>query len=295
MPKQKNEGRAMRVLNWIGLCLLGLTVISVFGVDVSMASDPTYGRPVEGQTTFQLAATPVMEQTTTLYNQLLWGMALVCLFVLGLLIYVVVKFNAKANPVPSKTSHNTLIEIVWTFIPVMILIVIAIPSFRLLDMQEKIPDADMTIKVTGQQWYWDYEYPDHGDFAFSATMVDATDLVEGQPRLLATDEPIYVPVNANVRLLITAGDVIHAWAIPSFGVKMDAVPGRVNETWFRAEREGIYYGQCSELCGTRHAFMPIEVHVVSQGEFDTWVARMQDEYASYETDQTIRLAQAVAQ
>jgi cytochrome c oxidase subunit 2 len=222
-------------------------------------------------------------------------MILIAVFVLVLLIIVVVKFNAKANPTPSKTSHNTLIEVIWTVIPIIILFVIAVPSFRLLYLQDNIPEADITIKVIGQQWYWDYEYPDHGDFAFTATMVEDEDLVEGQPRLLATDEPLVVPVNKTVRLLITAGDVVHAWAVPSFGVKMDAVPGRINESWFRAEREGIYYGQCSELCGARHAFMPIEVHVVSQSEFDKWVSRMQDEYGSLEFESETRFAQLDAQ
>lgn len=285
----------MRVLNWVGLCIFGIALTAIFGVEMSFAGDPIYGQPIEGQTTFQLAVTPVMEDTTRLYNGLLLGMTGVCLVVLGLLTYVVFKFNAKANPTPSKTTHNTLLEVIWTGIPVLILIIIFVPSFRLLEKQETIPVADLTIKVIGQQWYWDYEYPDHGDFAFTASMVDDEDLVEGQPRLLATDEPLYVPVNANVRLLLTAGDVIHAWAIPSFGIKMDAVPGRLNEAWFRAEREGIYYGQCSELCGARHAFMPIEVHVVSQSEFDAWIASMQDEYGSLDTNQNIRLASAQAQ
>ncbi|TNE41229.1 MAG: cytochrome c oxidase subunit II [Alphaproteobacteria bacterium] len=285
----------MRVMNWVGLCVLGIALTAAFGVDMAFASEPTYGQPVDNQLSLQLAASPVMKQTSDLYHGLLIAMTAVCIFVGALMVYVIVKFNAKANPTPSKTSHNTAIEVVWTIIPIIILIVIFVPSYRLLAKQETIPEADLTIKIIGQQWYWDYEYPDHGDFAFSSTMVEEEDLVEGQPRLLATDEPIYVPVNANVRILVTAGDVIHAWTIPSFGVKMDAVPGRVNEAWFRAEREGIFYGQCSELCGARHAFMPIEVHVVSQEEFDTWVAYMQDEYGALETDTNIRLASAVAQ
>lgn len=285
----------MRVLNWIGTRLLSAVTCATILVSPAIAADPTYGQPVEGQTGFQLPATPVMQKIHDFYDPLLLGMALISLFVLALLITVVIKFNAKANPIPSKTSHNTLIEVIWTVIPIIILFAIAVPSFRLLYLQDVVPEADMTIKAIGQQWYWDYEYPDHGDFAFSATMVEEEDLVEGQPRLLATDEPILVPVNKTVRLLVTAGDVVHSWAIPSFGVKIDAVPGRINETWFRAEREGIYYGQCSELCGSRHAFMPIEVHVVSQAEFDTWVGHMQDEYGSLEVEKTTRLAFLAAQ
>ena len=280
----------MRVLNWIGTRLLSAVSCATIWVSPAIAADPTYGQPVEGQTGFQLPATPVMQKIHDFYDPLLLGMALITLFVLVLLIIIIVKFNAKANPIPSKTSHNTLIEVIWTVVPIIILFVIAVPSFRLLYLQDVVPEADMTIKAIGQQWYWDYEYPDHGDFAFTSTMVEEEDLVQGQPRLLATDEPILVPVNKTVRLLVTAGDVVHAWAIPSFGVKIDAVPGRINETWFRAEREGIYYGQCSELCGSRHAFMPIEVHVVSQAEFDAWVGRMQDEYGSLEVEETTRLA-----
>jgi len=285
----------MRVLNWIGSGLLTVASCATMWTVPAVAADPTYGQPVEGQTGFQLPATPVMQKIHDFYDPLLLGMTLIALFVLVLLIVVVIKFNARSNPTPSKTSHNTLIEVIWTIIPIIILIAIAVPSFRLLRLQDQIPEADFTIKAIGQQWYWDYEYPDHGDFAFTATMVEEEDLVEGQPRLLATDEPIVVPVNKTVRLLVTAGDVVHAWAMPSFGIKMDAVPGRINESWFRAEREGIYYGQCSELCGSRHAFMPIEVHVVSQSEFNAWVGRMQDEYGSLEVEKTTRLALLDAQ
>ena len=212
-------------------------------------------------------------------------MTAITVFVLGLMVYVMVRFNAKANPVPSKTSHNTLIEVVWTVIPILILLVIAVPSFRLL-YDQATPEADMTIKATGYQWYWGYEYPDHGDIAFDALMLEDDELQPGQPRLLTTDNAVVVPVDTTVRVLVTAADVIHNWAMPAFGVKMDAYPGRLNETWFRANQTGIYYGQCSELCGIRHSFMPIMVKVVEKEEFTAWVEQAKVEFASYDEANT---------
>ena len=212
-------------------------------------------------------------------------MTAITVFVLGLMVYVMVRFNAKANPVPSKTSHNTLIEVVWTVIPILILLVIAVPSFRLL-YDQATPEADMTIKVTGYQWYWGYEYPDHSDIAFDALMLEDDELQPGQPRLLTTDNAVVVPVDTTVRVLVTAADVIHNWAMPAFGVKMDAYPGRLNETWFRANKTGIYYGQCSELCGIRHSFMPIMVKVVEKEEFTAWVEQAKVEFASYDEANT---------
>ena len=192
-----------------------------------------------------------------------------------------VRYNAKANPTPHGTTHNTLLEVVWTVIPVIILVVIAIPSFRLLYFQDVIPPADMTIKAIGKQWYWTYEYPDHGNFTFDALMLsDAWRPQPGKPRLLGTDNHVVVPVNKTVRIITTGADVIHSWTIPAFGVKIDAVPGRINQTWFKANREGMFYGQCSELCGARHAFMPIEVDVVSQERFDQWVAEARTRFAT---------------
>ena len=205
------------------------------------------------------------------------------LFVLGLLLYVMVRFNAKANPEPSKTTHNTLVEVAWTVIPIIILIVIAIPSFRLLYFDRAIPDADLTIKATGHQWYWSYEYPDDDGMTFDAIMLEDDELKPGQPRLLATDNDVVVPVNRNVRIIITASDVIHNWAIPAFGMKMDAIPGRLNEAWFRATRTGTFYGQCSELCGVRHAFMPIAVRVVTEEEYAAWLVTAKQEFASTRT------------
>jgi cytochrome c oxidase subunit 2 len=204
------------------------------------------------------------------------------LVVLGLMVFVMLRFNAKANPEPSKTTHNTLVEVVWTVVPILILVIIAIPSFRLLYYQRVLPEADMTIKATGYQWYWGYEYPDHGGFAFDSLMLNDDERGD-QPRLLATDTAMVVPVNTTVRVVVTGADVLHSWAMPAFGVKMDAVPGRLNETWFRAVKTGTYYGQCSELCGIRHAFMPIRVEVVEPDAFASWVSEAQAEYAQLET------------
>jgi cytochrome c oxidase subunit 2 len=238
--------------------------------------------PTPWQTGFQPAATPIMRELTSLHDTLLVIITLITLFVLGLLIYVVWRFSEKRNPTPSKTSHNTVIEILWTVIPVLILVFIAVPSFALLYHAEVIPKADMTIKATGHQWYWEYQYPDHGEFSFDSNMVEAADLKPGQKRLLEVDNRIVVPVNKTVRVIVTAAPdgVLHAWAVPAFGVKIDAVPGRLNETWFRAEREGTYYGQCSELCGVRHGFMPIRVDVVSESAFQAWLVKAKEEFAA---------------
>jgi cytochrome c oxidase subunit 2 len=198
---------------------------------------------------------------------------------------ILVRFNRKRNPTPRKFSHNSLLEVVWTLVPVIILVAVAIPSFRLLYFMDRTSEAEMTIKAIGHQWYWSYEYPDLGeDITFDAFMVQDDELSEGQIRLLATDESMVVPVETNIRLLVTADDVIHAWAIPSFGVKIDGVPGRINETWFRVDVEGIYYGQCSELCGRDHAFMPIQVKAVSKEAYAEWAAYAQKEFAGDDGD-----------
>jgi len=190
-----------------------------------------------------------------------------------------VRFSAKRNPEPSKTTHNTLVEVIWTVVPILILVVIAIPSFRLLYFQREIPQADMTVKAVGYQWYWGYEYPDHGGFAFDSLMLNDAERGD-QPRLLATDTALVVPVGAVVRVVVTSADVLHSWAMPAFGIKMDAVPGRLNEVWFKADKTGTFYGQCSELCGIRHAFMPIRVEVVEPEAFAAWVDQAREEYAS---------------
>ncbi len=210
-------------------------------------------------------------------------MAIITLFVLGLLIWVCYKYSANKNKNPSKTVHNTLVEILWTAIPVLILVVIAVPSFKLLYKQDVIPEPDLTIKAIGYQWYWGYEYPDNGNFTYEAFMLQSEDeLEEDKPfkRMLTTDTKVVVPVNKIIRMQVTAADVLHSWAIPAFGVKTDAVPGRLNETWFKAEKTGIYYGMCSELCGVNHQSMPIEIHVVTQEMFDIWVEEAKTKYAS---------------
>jgi cytochrome c oxidase subunit 2 len=237
------------------------------------------GQPSPWQINLQGAASPVMESIHSFHFFLLVIIVAVVLLVLALLIVVMVKFNEKANPVPSRTTHHTMIEVVWTVVPVLILVAIAIPSFRLLFLQLDLPKADLTVKVTGHQWYWSYEYPDNGAFSFDSLMVAEADLKPGQPRLLAVDNDVVVPVNKVVRIQVTAADVIHSFALPSFGVKIDALPGRLNESWFQATKEGIYYGQCSELCGKDHAFMPIAIRVVSEEEFAAWVETAKQEFA----------------
>jgi len=243
-------------------------------------------QPVPWQTGFQNAVTPVMERINEFHNLLLVIIIAITIFVTALMIYVMWRFSAKNNPEPSKTTHNTLLEVIWTAVPIMILVVISVPSLKLLYFEDKAPNAEMTLKITANQFYWNYEYPDHGGFSFDATMVDAEDLKPGQPRLLTTDEAVVVPVNTEVRVLLAAADVIHAWAMPSFGVKTDAVPGRLNETWFKVTKEGTYYGQCSELCGSNHGFMPIMVKVVSKEDFAKWVVKAKVDYASDDAPET---------
>jgi cytochrome c oxidase subunit 2 len=246
-------------------------------------------QPVPWEMGFQPAATPVMEQIESFHNLLLVIITLVTLFVLVLLLYAVWRFSAKRNPTPTRTTHNTLLEMVWTVVPVIILVVIAVPSFKLLYYEDVIPKADMTIKATGHQWYWSYEYPDNGKVAFDSLVVPDKELKQGQVRLLSVDNPVVVPVNTTVRVITAAGDVIHSWAVPSFGVKQDAVPGRANETWFKVSKEGTYYGQCSELCGVNHGFMPIEVQVVSKEKFNSWVATKKAELEGKKPEKQIAL------
>ena len=241
-------------------------------------------QPEPWQMNFQEAATPLMEQIVRFHDvYLLPTIIIISLFVLALLAIVVVKFNEKSNPNPSRTTHNTTIEVLWTVIPVAILVVIAVPSFKLLYKSDVIPKVDMTIKATGHQWYWNYEYVDHGKFSFDAYMIADEDLKEGQPRLLETDNRVVIPSNTIVRVQVTAADVLHAWTIPAFGRKIDAVPGRLNEIWIGpVKNEGVYYGQCSELCGVNHGFMPIAVEVVSKDKFNAWVEKARKEFAADE-------------
>jgi cytochrome c oxidase subunit 2 len=192
---------------------------------------------------------------------------------------VIYRYNARRNPVPSKTAHNTLLEVAWTVLPVLTLLVIVIPSMKLLYYSDKAQQPDMTLKVTGHQWYWTYTYPDQGEFSFDSVPIPAENLEPGQPRLLVVDNPVVVPVGTTIQVLLASDDVIHDWAVPSLGLKKDATPGRVNETWFRANQEGTFYGMCSELCGVNHYFMPIEVRAVSKEAFDAWVEEAKQKFA----------------
>ncbi|MGU3496561.1 cytochrome c oxidase subunit II [Xanthobacteraceae bacterium A53D] len=273
-----------------GLRLAGLAAV-ITGVSAGGAL-AGMGQPSDWQIGFQGSATPVMESIHSFNTFLLIIISAIVLFVTVLLAICVVRFNEKANPVPSKTTHNTAIEVAWTVVPVLILVAIAIPSFRLLHLQLHTPEPDMTVKVTGHQWYWSYEYPDNGGFGFDSLMVQEKDLKPGQPRLLAVDNEVIVPVDKTVRLHVTSADVIHSYAVPSFGVKIDAIPGRLNESWFKATKEGVYYGQCSELCGRDHAFMPLAVRVVSQQEFDKWVADAKQKFGAAPAEARGQFAQA---
>jgi cytochrome c oxidase subunit II len=228
---------------------------------------------------FQHPATPVMEQLYDFHTFLVWIITVIALFVIGLLLFAVVRFREKKSPVPSRTTHHTLVEVVWTVVPVLILVVIAIPSLRILYYSDRIENAELTIKAVGHQWYWSYEYPDNGNFTFDAVLIPQNELKPGQLRLLETDKRLVLPVDTTIRVLVTADDVIHSWAVPAFGVKRDAVPGRINETWIRIEREGVYYGQCSQLCGKDHGFMPIAVEAVSRDAFQGWVEAAKAKFA----------------
>ena len=236
-------------------------------------------QPKNWQLGFQDAASKTMRDIVWFHDYMLMPIIVaISAFVLFLMLYAMVRFRASRNPNPSKRTHNVLIEVIWTLVPCLILIVMAVPSFKVLYSQDTIPKADVTIKAIGYQWYWGYEYPDE-NIIFDSYMIEEKDLQEGQPRLLAVDNVVVVPVNKVVKVLITANDVLHAWALPAFGVKRDAMPGRVNETWFKAEREGTFYGQCSELCGIKHAFMPIEVRVVSEEDYQLWLEEAKIKFA----------------
>jgi cytochrome c oxidase subunit 2 len=254
--------------------LLGWAVAGVTAL-ASGTALAELGQPAPWEYKLQESASPVMDNITWFHNFLFVLITVITLFVLALLVIVVVKFNAKANPVPSRTTHNTLIEVAWTLIPVLILVGIAVPSFRLLFEELDLPKADLTIKATGKQWYWTYAYPDNGKFEFDSLMAQ-----DKQPRLLGVDNEMVVPVNKVVRIETTGADVIHSFAVPAFGIKIDAIPGRLNETWFKATKTGMFYGQCSELCGKDHAFMPIAVRVVNDQEFAAWVETAKKKYAA---------------
>ena len=255
---------------------------------LALSSLPARAVPTDYQTGFQAAASPVMQQIEDFHRLLFWIIVAVCVFVLALLVWIVIKYRAGANPVPSKVHHNTILEVAWTLIPVIILVFIAVPSFRLLYFESAIPKPDVTIKAVGKQWFWTYEYPGaQAGFTYdSLGLSDADAAKQNKPRLLGVDNPIFVPVNKVIQIDTAAADVIHSWALPQMGVKMDAVPGRINQTWFKATKTGVFYGQCSELCGARHAYMPIEVHVVSDSEYATWLAASKQKFAAIENDAT---------
>jgi len=258
----------------IGAALSGLS-LAAFTAGSVMAQEAAkfVGVPAPAQLGMQEAASPVMERLHDFHNLLLVTITAIALFVTGLLVYVMIRFNRRANPVPSTTTHHTLLEVAWTGIPVIILLLIAVPSFRLLYFMDKAPNPELTVKVTGHQWYWSFEYADHEGVAFDARMIEDKDLKPGQHRLLEVDQRIVVPVDTDIRVLVTGADVIHSFAIPSLGMKKDAVPGRLNETWFRANREGVFYGQCSEICGTGHGQMPVAIEAVSKEAFQQWLGQ----------------------
>lgn len=255
---------------------------------LALSGLPAFAVPQPYELGFQPAASPVMEQIEDFHRLLFFIIVAVCLFVLALLLWIMIRYRAGANPVPSKVHHNTLLEVAWTLIPVIILVFIAVPSFRLLYFEANIPKPDVTIKAIGKQWFWTYEYPGSAaGFTFdSLGLSDADAAKAGKPRLLGVDNPVYVPVNKVIEIDTVGADVIHSWAMPQMGVKMDAIPGRINRTWFKANQTGVYYGQCSELCGARHAYMPIELHVVSDADYAAWLAASKKKFAAIESDQT---------
>jgi cytochrome c oxidase subunit II len=267
---------------WVRGATAALLLSSLSGLGITAASAAGTGKPEPWQVAMQVPVTPIAHEIHGFHTELMWIITAIVIFVAGLLAYCVVRFNERANPTPSKTSHNSVVEVLWTVVPVLILVLIAIPSFRLLRNQLIVPKADLTLKAVGHAWYWEYQYPadQGGGFTFDSNMVEEADLKPGQLRLLTVDNDVVVPVNKVVRVQTTAADVIHSFAMPSFGIKVDAIPGRLNETWFKAEREGVYHGQCSELCGQRHAFMPITIRVVSEADYARWLTDAKSKYAA---------------
>ena len=273
-----------------------VSAAAALGLSAPVAALAGTGQPSPWQMGLQEPVTDVASFTNDFHTALVWIITAISVFVLGLLIAVVVKFNEKANPVPSKTTHHTGLEIAWTIIPVLILVGIAIPSFRLLKLQIELPKADLTIKATGAQWYWTYEYPadQGGGFKFDSYMLTREEAVKaGQPALLAVDNEVVVPINKTVIMQVVGADVIHSFSVPSLGFRMDAVPGRLNQTWFKAEKEGIFYGQCSRLCGSNHAYMPIAIRVVSADKYAAWLTDAKKKFASA-ADGTVKVAARTA-
>ncbi len=253
--------------------------LAALATAMTAAAAARAAEPHPWQLGFQPPATPVQARLEAFNNELTVIIGLITVFVLGLVLYVIVRFSARRHPVPTRTSHNPVLEILWTIVPVLILVIIAIPSFKLMYFMDRVPNPDMTIKVTGHQWYWSYAYPDQKGMTFDSNIVQAANLKPGQPRLLTADNPLVVPVDTNIRVLITSTDVMHNWFVPSFGVQEYAIVGRTNESWFRIEHPGTYRGQCDQICGINHAFMPIEVKAVTKDEFKSWLAEAQKKYA----------------
>ena len=270
---QKARGRKARGRKIAAGLFAGLALALCGGVALA-------DQPHPWQLGMQDAATPITERIHAFHDELLVIIFAISLFVVGLLVYVMVRFNHRAHPVPTRTSHNALIEVLWTVVPVLILVTIAIPSFKLMYYMDRVPDAKMTIKVTGHQWYWEYNYPDQGNLDFNSNLVADKDLKPGQPRLLEVDNPLVIPVDTTVRVQVAGSDVIHSWYVPSFGVQEYAVIGRLNEAWMRVNHTGTYYGECNQICGVNHAFMPIKVVVLSQADFDKWLTEAKTKFAS---------------
>jgi cytochrome c oxidase subunit II len=256
-----------------------LAVLTLVIVAAALAGAAWAEAPRPWEIGMQPPATPVKERLNAFHNELLVIIFLIAGFVMSLLLYVIVRFNHRRNPVPSHTSHNAVIEIAWTIVPVLILVLIAIPSFKLMYYMDRVPNPDMTVKVTGHQWYWSYEYPDQKNLAFDSNVIQDADLKPGQKRLLDVDNPLVVPVQENIKVLVTSTDVIHSWFIPPFGVQEYAVIGRLNESWFNVNNPGTYYGECNQICGVNHAFMPIKIVALSKADFQRWLAGAQKKFA----------------
>ena len=279
---QRGRDRLARVLAVFVLAAL----VATLGLDVAAAASPE-----PWQLGFQTPASETKERIHSLHNILLVIITVITLFVLGLLIYTMIRFRASRNPNPSRVAHNTVLEVAWTAIPIIVLIVIAIPSFKLLYFADRTTKPDMTIKAVGHQWYWSYEYPDHGNLAFDSYIIQESDLKPGQKRLLEVDNRLVLPVDTAVRVLVTGTDVIHSWLVPALGVQIYAMPGRINETWVKVERPGVYYGQCNQICGINHGYMPIAVEALSKPDFDRWLAEAKKKFAAEGGEAPVALAE----
>ena len=277
------------------------TLIPAVWFGIFAASGPALAQGYVARSTpwqmwLQEPMSPSAEVVHDLNLLLIWIEVAIVIFVLALMVYILIRFSEKNNPVPSKTTHNTLLEVVWTAVPILILVGIAVPSLKALYFADHTPEAEMTLKVMGNQWYWTYEYPDHDSLEFDSVFIPDEELKKGQPRMLSVDNPVYLPADTNVRLLLSSNDVIHNWAIPSLAVKLDTTPGRINETWVRINKPGDYYGMCSELCGVNHGYMPIHIKAIPKAEFAAWVMKAKKEFSSNETDdKPVRLAKALTQ